>query len=196
VAYRYRKGNGEYSGLPSTAAPLRNFTDLEHEFSFELTSAGSTTVQGRVAHLERKRDDSATSEFSGVVGRINANWILTGKTRIDVGFIRELASYLPMAVIPSYSEGERIYISPVWKPTEKTAVRLRLDQGVRRYKGTLDPGNEGRRDTLSQGGVSFEWEPLRSITLIALLGYDKRSSNIPNIDYKATILGLSALLKF
>ena len=196
LAYRYRKGNGEYSGLSATTVPSRNFSDSEHEFSFEWMPTGRTTVQGRVAHLERKRDDSAVSDFSGVVGRVNANWIVTGKTHIDVGVIRELSSYQPNALVPSYYEGERFYISPVWRSTEKTAVRLRLDQGVRRYKGVLDIGNDGRRDTLSQGGISFEWEPLRSIKLVASLAYDKRSSNIQSIDYKAHIWGLSALVKF
>ena len=196
VAYRYRKGNGEYSGLADTKAPSRNFSDLEHELSFELMPTGSTTVQGRVTHLERKRDDSAASEFSGLVGRVNANWIVTGKTRLDLGVIRELSSYQPNTTIPSYFEGERFYISPVLKPTEKTAVRLRFDQGVRGYKGTLDPGNDGRRDTLRQGGMSFEWEPLRSTKLVASVASDKRSSNIPNLDYNAIILGLSALVKF
>ncbi len=196
VAYRYRKGNGEYTGLPASTLPSRNFSDVEHEFSLELTPSASTRVQARVSHLERTRDDAAVHEFSGVVGRINANWVITGKTRLDVGVVREMSSYQPNAVIPSYYEGDRFYISPVWKPTEKTAVRLRLDQGVRHYKGTLEPGYDGRRDSLSQSGVSFEWEPRRSIKLVATMAYDKRSSNIQNLDYKANLLGLSALVKF
>ncbi len=196
LAYRYRKGNGDYSGLPTTTVPSRHFSDVEHEFSFEWTPTGSTTVQGRVAHLERKRDASEGSEFSGVVGRVNANWTVTGKTRIEAGVIRDIASYQPNASIPSYYIGDRVYISPVWNLTEKTAIRLRFDQGVRYYKGSLEPGYAGRRDILSQGGLSYEWEPRRNLKLLASVAYDKRSSNIQNLDYKANLLGLSALLKF
>ena len=196
LAYRYLKGNGEYNGLSASTLPSRNFSDVEHEFSFELRPSGSTSVQGRVSHLERKRDDSAVSEFSGVVGRVNANWVITGKSSLDVGVIREISSYQPSALIPSYFVGGRVYISPVWKPTEKTAVRLRLDEGVRYYKGSLEPGYAGRRDTLNQSGVSFEWEPRRNVKLAASLAYDKRSSNIQNLDYKANVLGLSALVRF
>ena len=195
-AYRYRKGNGEYAGLPVTTLPSRQFSDVEHELSFDWSSSGGTSVQGRVAHLARKRDETAGSEFSGVVGRVNVNWIVTGKTRIDAGVIREISSYQPSAIIPSYFVGGRIYISPVWNPTEKTAVRLRLDQGLRYYKGGLESGFSGRRDTLSQDGVSFEWEPRRNVKLMASVAYDKRRSNIQNIDYKANLLGLSALVTF
>ena len=196
LAYRYIKGNGEYNGLPTSTLPSRDFSDVEHEFSFEAKPTGRTVLQGRVSHLERKRDNAALSEFSGLVGRINANWVITGKTSLDVGVIRETSSYQPTALIPSYYEGERFYISPVWKPTEKTAVRLRLDEGVRYYKGTLLPGYDGRRDTITQSGVSFEWEPRRNVKLVASLANDKRNSNIQNLDYKANILGLSALVKF
>jgi exopolysaccharide biosynthesis operon protein EpsL len=192
VAYRYRHGNGEYSGLLGSTLPSRNFTDKEHELSFEWLPARGTSVQGRVAHLERQRDGAAGSEFSGVVGRLNLNWMITGKTRMDAGVIRELASYQPST--PSYYAGERLYISPVWKPTEKTAIRLRLDQGVRRYKGVV--GYEGRRDEVGQAGVSVEWEPRRFVKLIASLSQDKRTSNFVGLDYKANVIGGTALFTF
>jgi len=192
VAYRYRQGNGEYSGLPVSALTSRNFTDKEHELSFEWLPESSTSVQGRVSHLARNRDDTSANEFSGVVGRVNLSWIITGKTRIDAGVIRELASYESDTL--SYYDGERLYISPVWKPTEKTAIRLRLDQGVRHYKGVV--GFEGRRDELGQAGVSAEWEPQRFVKLIASLARDKRSSNFAGLDYKATVFGVSALFSF
>jgi exopolysaccharide biosynthesis operon protein EpsL len=196
VAYRYRKGNGEYTGLPSTTLPSRHFSDVEHELSFEATPTGRTTLQGRLAHLERKRDDSAGREFSGLVGRVNMVWAVTGKTRVEAGVIREISSYQPNAIIPSYYTSGRVYVSPVWNLTEKTAIRLRFDQGLRYYKGSLEPGYAGRRDSLSQEGVSLEWEPRRNLKLMASLALDKRSSNIQNLDYKANVLGLSALLKF
>lgn len=192
VAYRYRHGNGEYSGLPASTWPSRNFTDKEHELSFEWLPARSTSVQGRVARLERQRDAAASSEFSGVVGRLNLNWMITGKTRMDAGVIRELASYQPGT--SSYYDGERLYISPVWKPTEKTAIRLRLDQGIRHYKGVV--GYEGRRDELGQAGVSVEWEPRRFVKLIASLSHDKRTSNFVGLDYKASVIGGTALFTF
>ena len=192
VAYRYRHGNGEYSGLPASTLPSRNFTDTEHELNFEWLANSSTRLQGRVAHLERKRNDAANSEFSGLVGRINLSWLITGKTRMDIGLIRELASYQPGT--PSYYDGERLYISPVWKPTEKTAIRLRLDQGVRHYNGVL--GYEGRRDEVGQVGVSVEWEPRRFVKLMASLARDKRSSNFVGLDYKANVIGVAALFSF
>jgi len=106
--------------------------------------------------------------------------------------IRELASYQPGT--SSYYDGERLYISPVWKPTEKTAFRLRLDQGVRNYKGVV--GYEGRRDEITQAGLSVEWEPQRFIKLMASLARDKRTSNFVGLDYKANVVGIAALFSF
>jgi exopolysaccharide biosynthesis operon protein EpsL len=192
LAYRYRQGSGEYSGLSSSLLPLQDFTDKEHELSFEWLPARGTSVQGRVAHLERKRDGASANEFSGLVGRVNLNWMITGKTRMEAGVISELASY--QASTASYYDGERLYISPVWKPTEKTAIRLRLDQGVRRYKGVV--GFEGRRDDVGHAGVGMEWEPQRFVKLIATLARDKRTSNFAGLDYKANVFGVAALFTF
>jgi len=192
VAYLYRYGNGDYGSLPVGTLSSRNFTDTEHELSVEWQPARQTSVQGRMAYLERQRDGASANEFSGFVGRINLNWMITGKTRMEAGAVSELASYQPSTL--SYYDGERLYISPVWKPTEKTAVRLRLDQGVRRYKGGI--GIQGRRDEVGQAGVSVEWEPQRFVKLIASLAQDKRTSNVAGLDYKANVFGIAALFSF
>jgi hypothetical protein len=108
--------------------------------------------------------------------------------------VRELGSY--QTTTASYYEGERLYISPVWKPTEKTAVRLRLDQGVRRYKGELAGfAPISRRDTSTLTSLSLEWEVLRPLRLAVTVQQDKRTSNA-GFDYKANVLGVSAVFSF
>ena len=68
---------------------------------------------------------------------------------------------------------------------------------MRRYKGELaGVAPTGRRDTTTLTALSLEWEPLRSLLLSASLLRDKRTSNTPGFDYKANVVGLSALLRF
>jgi len=195
VAYRYKRSTGDYSGrLPALQLPT-DFSDREHEFSLDWRPLPGTTVLARLAHLDRSHAGFAVRDFSGLRGQLSANWPLTGKTRLEAGLVRELGSY--QADSASYYEGERLYISPVWKPTEITAVRLRLDQGVRRYKQPLpDSLSIGRRDTSTLLSLSMEWEVLRQLKLAATVQQDKRSSNTAGFDYKANMLGLSALLSF
>jgi exopolysaccharide biosynthesis operon protein EpsL len=194
VAYKFKSGTGEYSGrLPTPQAP-NDFSDREHELSLDLSPVPGTSVQARLAHLKRSHDGFEVRDFSGFRGQLSGSWPLTGKTRLDAGVVRELGSY--QTTTASYYEGERLYISPVWKPTEKTAVRFRLDQGVRRYKGALAGVTSiSRRETSTLASLSLEWEVIRPLKLGVTVQQDKRTSNA-GFDYKANLLGVSAVFSF
>ncbi len=194
VAYRLREGDGKYRGQVGAGLP-QDFTDTEHEFRFQWTPTGQSTVQGRLAHLDREHTSAPDRDFSGLTGRVNANWVLTGKTQIDAGYIRELSSYQTTST--NYYEGDRLYISPVWKPTAKTALRLRFEEGSRNYKGApVGQVASGRRDKTSLASLSMEWEALRALTVAATVQSDRRTSNTAGADYRANSVGLSALFKF
>ncbi len=195
IAYRLKGGEGEYSGRVPGPLVATEFTDREHEIRAEWTPTGKTAVQARFSYLDRKHDRVAARDFSGFLGQLNAAWAITGKTRLTGGFARELGSYQTSR--ESYYEGYRVFIAPIYKPTEKTAVRLRYDHAVRDFKGPL-PGfaPTNRRDTLRLASLSMEWEVVRALTLMATLQRDKRSSTATGFDYKSNALTLSAQARF
>ena len=195
LSYRFRQGNGDYSARVALPGFSGSFKEREHEVRYDRALTGKTSLQTRIAHLERKHDRIAARDFSGVVGEATVNYAVTAKTSVAGGFARNLGSY--QANDASYFQENRVFLAPAWKPTVKTAFRLRYDYGVRRYKGAL-PGVQatGRRDKTHLAGLTFEWEPIRAITLTAFAQRDQRNSNVPGSDYRASVLGLSALARF
>ncbi len=192
LAYRYRQGQGDYSGGQTT---LGGFTDRQHEFDLAWQPTGQIRVNGRMGWLDREHDLQPGRDFSGWVGRLNANWQLSGKTSVAAGLARELASY--QTTDASYFQGQRWFIAPEWKPTFKTAVRLRWDHGTRTYKGAPSPSlSAGREDRLNILTLGLEWEVMRALRLLATVQRDERNSNIDGFDYKANIYGISALASF
>lgn len=194
LSYRLKSGDGQYRGQAGVGLP-RDFTDTEHEVRFDWAPTGRTTVQARLAYLDRAHQGTPERDYSGVAGRVNANWVITGKTQLDAGYIRDLNSFQTTST--NYYEGNRFYVSPVWKPTEKTALRLRLEQGKRQYKGA--PAGQvasDRRDTTSLASVSAEWEVSRALSVAATLQRDTRRSNAPGAAYSANTIGVSALFRF
>jgi exopolysaccharide biosynthesis operon protein EpsL len=193
LAYRYRDGQGEYSGR--AAALGTDFEDSEHEFRAEWAPSGRTSVQARVSHLDRKHQRLPQRDFSGFTGQLSAAWDITGKTRLTGGVTRELGSY--QAATASYFEGYRFFVSPLWRVTEKTSLRARYDRAVREYKGPLaGVAPVDRRDTLQLASLSLEWQALRSLALRATVQRDKRRSNLPGFDYTSNAVILSALARF
>lgn len=192
LAYRYRQGQGDYSDAAVTAS---DFTERQHELELQWRATGQIRVNGRLGWLDRAHDELRQRDFSGWVARLQAHWQLTGKTSVAAGLVRELAPFL--VTDASYYEGLRVFIAPEWKPTAKTAVRLRLDQGSRHYKGSLTPAlTPQREDTLRILALGLEWEPIRALRLMATVQRDERNSNREGSDYKANIYGIAAQASF
>ena len=195
LSYIFKQGSGDYSGRAAPVTSPPSFKDREHELRFLWALTGKTTVQTRVAYLDRQHDGFSARDFSGVVGQSAVTVALTGKTTVSAGVARELGSY--QTETSSYFVANSLFLAPTWKPSEKTALRLRYDYGVRNYKGPLPGGvSDGRRDRTHVASMAFDWEPVRAVLLTASLQRDQRNSNLPNLDYRAVMVGLSALARF
>jgi exopolysaccharide biosynthesis operon protein EpsL len=195
MAYRYKRGNGDYPGRVPSPTFAGSFTDTEHEFRLDWAPTGKTTLRARLSHLDREHDGLAARDFSGFTGQLDATWAITAKTSLAGGVVRELGSYQTSTA--SYYEGYRFFIAPTWKPSEKTAVRLRYDHGARDFRGPL-PGFAAtdRRDTSNLVSLALEWQALRALKLIASVQRDRRKSTEPGFDYTSNAYGLSAQASF
>jgi exopolysaccharide biosynthesis operon protein EpsL len=194
LAYRYRNGRGESSDI-AQAAPAGDFKDREHEVRLDWAPTGKTTVQARLAHFDRAHDALAARDFSGVVGQADVNWAVTGKTSVFWGAARELGSY--QTNTSSYYQGYRFFVAPTWRATEKIAVRLRYDHGVRDFRGAA-PGFAAidRRDTTRLASLALEWQAARALKLVGSVQRDKRTSSAPGVDYVSNSVGVLAQLSF
>ena len=190
-AYRLKQGQGEYPNrvLPDKFAS--DFKDREHEFKLVWPITGKTTIQSRLAYFDRAHDGLAARDFSGFVGRLEATWMATGKTTVNGGVVRELGDYQTDEI--NYYQGNRFFIAPTWKPTEKTAVKFRYDHGVRNYKGSV---STNRRDTTDLAVLGFEWEVIRAVKVTTSVFTDRRKSNESGADYKSHGANLSVLASF
>lgn len=195
LAYRLKQGRGEYPGRIFSPLFASNFKDREHEFRLNWPITGKTTIQSRLSYFDRIHDGLAARDFSGFVGQLDSTWQITGKTSVTGGLVRELGSY--QINTASYYADNRVFIAPTWKPTEKTAVKLRYDYGRRTYGGPL-PGsiNTNRRDTSNLGSLAFEWDVIRALKLTTSVFTDRRTSNEAGADFKSTGINLSVLASF
>jgi exopolysaccharide biosynthesis operon protein EpsL len=193
LAYRFKKGSGDYPDRAASSSFASSFKDTEHEVRLDWPITGKTTLQARLSHFDRAHQDLAARDFSGMTGELNATWEATGKTKVMLGLRRELGSY--QTGDASYYQGYQFFIAPTWKPTEKTAVRLRYDHGVRDYKGPL-PGfvATNRQDKLDLASLAFEWQVIRAVKVTVSVQQDRRKSTETGLDYKnnGVNLGLEA----
>jgi exopolysaccharide biosynthesis operon protein EpsL len=195
ITYRFKSDRGQYTDLPPTTIYATDFSDRENEFKFDWAPTGRTTLGARVSYFERLNDGLAARNYSGIIGNLDGTYALTAKTSITAGFARNLYSY--QTNTDSYFVQNSVYIAPVWKATEKTAVKLRLEHFLLNFNGPL-PGYapDGRQDQVNQASLSVEWQPLRSVKLIAALLRDVRTSNAYGFDYNSRGASITAVANF
>ena len=193
AALRYKRGKGEYKDA-SFATVNSDFHDDEIEATARWSVTGKTTIDARLAHIQRKHDNAPVLNFSGMAGNINATWDITGKTSLVAGYQHDIsASGLATG---GHVESDRFFVSPVWHATAKTSVSLRYDHTRRKWKDTgAAVAFAGRSERIESIQAGVDWAALRTITVSADARQEKQRSSV-NAGYRANVYGVAARANF
>lgn len=188
VTLQWRRGDGEYR---SGQGP--DFRETEPFVTVRWPAGARTTLQARAGHLSREHDAAGERDFRGAVGNASVEWTYSPKTRAQAGVVRELGSY--EAAGGGSVRGWRWYLEPTWKPTEKTAVRLRFSHETRDWRAVSAAAPDaGREDRTRLAGLTLEWMPLRAVTFSTSVRQERRDSNLPAYDFRTTVYGVGVRL--
>lgn len=210
LTYKAKIGRGDFFKRP---APIggptffdTRFDDMEHEIKLSWFVTGKTSIDARAGHFERKYAHFSQRNYSGFIGNFNVNWAITDKTRLIASWARDLSNFQTgnnfqnslffQLYSSSYVSSNRFSLAPVWQITEKTALRLRYEYSMRDYLGPVLSLPDSRQDSTHSGQISLDWQPMRAISLSALLQRDHRSSNLKGYDYDNIAGSISARLNF
>ncbi len=193
-----RTGKGTYDNRPAPIPGIlldNKFDQTVNELSFNWPITAKTNIEARIGRLDRGHDTYAARDFGGTIGTLNFNWDATAKTRISGGWTRQLSAY--ETLYSSYTVTDRLFVSPVWQMSAKTALSLRYSYATVDYLGAIavTPLN-GRSDKQNTGLVTLDWKPMNFVSLSASLGNNRQRSNQPGNDYKNTTASINAQLNF
>lgn len=198
LKYINRTGQGTYDNRPRPI-PLvlldNQFDQTINELSLNWPITGHTNMNARIGWLDRSHDTFAERDFSGAIGALSVIWDVTAKTRISGGWTRQLSAY--ETLYSTYTVTDSLYVNPVWQMSTKTALRFRYDYATIDYKGAIaaTPSN-GRNDSLNTALLAIDWQPLNALSLSATVTDSRRTSSIPNSDYKNATAGVNVQFSF
>ena len=199
LSYITRSGRGEYFNqdqpVPFPSLFDNRFDQRENEVRLIWAITGKTTIDGRVAHLERTHAHFSQRDYSGNVGNLNVKWNITDKTSLTAELARDLNSFQSLS--SSFISDDRFSLSPYWQISAKTALRARYDYARRDYRGAIaDTPFNNRVDTLQGAMIALEWQALRTLFVRASLQNDRRTSNQSGFDFDSKMVGVSAQATF
>jgi exopolysaccharide biosynthesis operon protein EpsL len=192
-----RQARGEYAGRTLNAVTLTDtgFDQTDAEAQVNWLASGESTVNGRLTRLDRRHHNFARRDYQGTAGRLDYTWTPTGKLQFKLSAARDIASY--QEATNSYYVNDGLTLAPIWKISEKTALRASLGRSQRDYLGgATAPPAVARQDQIRSAQLNFDWAPMRALSLSASLQRDSRSSGNQNLGFVANAAGVTAQLSF
>lgn len=150
----------------------------------------------RVGTVKREYEQQiagfADRDFDSYTARVVYDWRPTERFTLTAIALKEVSGIEDIET--SFVVIKGFALRPSWRITEKTTLSGSLDSSRREYHG--DPTILQRSDRVNSAAVALTWQALRNLQFAATLQHEKRTSNIPDIDYKFTQFGLRGRIGF
>ena len=95
LTYKVRAGNGDFFKREQpnyTHFSTLRFNEMEHELRLIWLVTGKASIDARAGHYARDHTHIPQRDFDGFVGNFNLNWAVTSKTRVVLGWARDLGN--------------------------------------------------------------------------------------------------------
>jgi exopolysaccharide biosynthesis operon protein EpsL len=196
ISLMQRETTGEYRGraLDPVAQLDSGFDEGMTEAALGWRLSGKSEIEARLGYVDRKHDNFLRRDYSGTVGRLLYRWKPTGKLQLEASLSRNLFSFQEDA--NSYFVADTLSISPIWKYSPKTTLRLRYSYGNLDYRGAIVPTAELREDRAQSLQFAVDWKATRKLTVTGTLQHIRRDSNLGDYDYASNSAGVNVQFLF
>lgn len=183
LSAQLRRAEGEY---PNRVSPLLDpqYTQTEYNLLGDWTLTGKLIAHGRIGYVQREHDTLGQRDFSGVAGRLSADYAATGKTTLSAAVYREVAN--SDVLNATYQVNTGTSLGAAWRATSKITVRADAKFENRAFEG--DPGGpivgDQRDDDTVSGTLSMGYSPIEAATIEVGVQAGKRDSNISAYSYE------------
>lgn len=209
LTYKTRRGDGDFFKRPAPIASSlfdTGFREMEYGLQLIWPVTIKTSIDTRIAYLDRKHDHFSQRNFAGFIGNFDFNWNITSKIRFTASWTRSLSNFQTASNFQltqfqpfssSYAATDRFFVMPVWRISEKTTLRLRYDYTMRDFLGPVIPiPGDHRSDSQHTGLIAMDWQPLNALLVSATLQRDHRTSNLATYKYDNSIATVAVRLNF
>lgn len=195
---QWRRVEGEYPNRSASLYTDRAYTQSEYNFLVDWNTTGKLIAHGKIGYVQRENDSVSQRNFSGLAGRLSADYYPTGKTMLNWALYREIANSDDISA--SYQLNTGTSLGAAWLATSKITLRANATLENRSFDGDtgipLSPGAIRRDEDTLSGSLSLSYAPVRPVTIDLGLQAGRRDSNIPSNDYTFKMLYVSLRADF
>ena len=175
-----RRVDGEYPNR-DPANLDRLYTQTEYNLLGDWNVTGKLIARGKLGYVQRKNSTISQRDFSGLAGRLSADYYPTGKTILNWAIYREIANSDDVNATYRLNTGTSLGVA--WLATSKITLRANTSFENRSFEGDTGGGGIQRDEDILSGSLSLSYTPVRMATIDLGLQAGRRDSNIPVSDY-------------
>lgn len=159
----------------------RFYTQTEYNLLADWSVTGKLIARGKIGYVQRENDSLSQRDFSGLAGRLSADYYLTGKTILNWAIYREIANSDDFNATYRLDTGSSL--GAAWLATSKITLRANTSFVNRSFEGETGGVGIQRDEDILSGSLSLSYTPVRMATIDLGLQTGRRDSNIPVNDY-------------
>jgi hypothetical protein len=181
--------DGRYRNSPIDGTYRQTVLNLTATYA----ATGLSSFNGAIGHTERAQGENQGS-VSAVTGEVGYTRKLSGKTSINVDYLRAVNSYIAAGGSEVDSTAT---VTINYQPTFITGFALTAQHTQADFAGQTiaDSGALGRKDEISGASVKMNYQVLRWLLIQPYVTYQRRSSNEDFFNYTDRIIGIQVLAK-
>ena len=178
-----RQVDGEYPNRPMIFLD-RFYTQTEYNLLGDWNLTGKLITRAKIGYTQRENDTQSQRDFSGVTGRLSADYFPTGKTMLTWAAYREIANSDDLNA--SYQLNTGTSLGAAWLLTSRVTLRASGSFENRSFEGdtgVVIPGLVQRDEDTLSGSLSLSYAPVRMATIDVGVQAGRRDSNMAVNDY-------------
>lgn len=181
-----------------------SFRQTEYNLLGDWQLTGKFKLRGQAGWVKRQYDNRFKSapviffptlierpDFSGVAGRLSADWFPTGKTLVSGAVYQELGGASDINASSVLKRGASL--KGVWLVREKWRMNAGVSYENRDFRGDPGtvPGLLRRNDDTVSGNLGLSYMPIRAVSIDLGVQAGRRDSNVAADDYTFRTLYLN-----
>jgi hypothetical protein len=181
--------DGKYRNAPLLGT--YNQTDINLTATYAAT--GLSSFDGAVGHTQRDQGLNQ-GNISAITGKLGYSRRFSGKTSIQVSYMRAANSYIGAG---GSELDSTINVTLNFQPTYKTGMSFGFQEVWSDFTGQTIPGSNvlGRRDRSPAATFKLNYQATRWLLIQPYVNYQRRTSNDEFYSYSGTIIGIQVLAK-
>ena len=183
--------------IPGVSKVDSGFHQYDLQGTVDWRYSGETRLSGSLGWTNFQRDELSQRNFTGLTGRLNLNYVWSGKSSLTASVFRDLG---PIEnTVSTYVLTQGFTVGPSYSITGKVIVGANYTFSQRKFLG--DPGfvvngHANRVDDMQTLSLTMGYAPARNVAVNAALTQSMRHSNAAFSNYSATTLTVSGQLTF